>query len=223
MSAAALRAARPTRSGEASVAQVAGNSNPSPGSTAPPVQDDARGAWADAHSSGRPPRPVAPAPAFDSIPVELRREARWVVWRYEWRDDGKGGGTWAKVPYRASADRRGKASSIDSETWATYEAAQDAYEHTQRARRTPFDGVGFVLGDGFVGVDVDDCRDPRTGELTTEAREILSTLNTYAEASPSGTGVHAIARGELPTGGNRRGHVEMCAIARYFTMTGAHL
>ncbi len=144
---------------------------------------------------------------LDNIPEEFRRRTQWLVWRYEERD-----GKPTKVPYIAGGV--GKASSTDSLTWRTFEEAAQALK-TGR-----YDGIGFVFtsGDPFAGVDLDGCRNPETGELEAWAAEIVQDLDGYAEASPSGTGVHIIVRGKAPN--KRRGRIEAYSSERYFTMTG---
>src|SRR5439155_14732757 len=102
-------------------------------------------------------------------------------------------------------------------TWGSFDAALAAVVAGKA------DGAGIVLGDGVVGVDVDDCRDPETGALTAEALAIVQALDSYTEVSPSRTGLHVLVRGSLPAGRRRKGDVEMYAEARYFTITGRHL
>jgi len=63
-------------------------------------------------------------------------------------------------------------------------------------------GVGFVFADHgcLVGIDLDGCRNPTTGELAEWATGILYQFRaTYAEISPSQKGVKIIAGGRLPT------------------------
>ncbi len=48
-------------------------------------------------------------------------------------------------------------------------------------------------------------------------------LDSYSEVSPSGQGVHVIVEGELPSGRNRRGDIEMYDEARFFTVTTHHI
>ncbi len=140
---------------------------------------------------------------LDNIPEELRRRRQWVTWKLEER---------GKVPYIAGGV--GKASSTDLTTWRTFE---EAVEDVKKGRR---DGVGFVFssGDPFAGVDLDKCRNPETGELEEWAAKIVKHLGGYAEASPSGTGVHVIIRGKAPN--RKRGKVEAYSSERFFTMTG---
>jgi primase-polymerase (primpol)-like protein len=86
-------------------------------------------------------------------------------------------------------------------------------------------GVGFVFTaiDRFLGVDLDDCREPEDGTLSEPACEIVEELDSYTEVSPSGTGVHVLAVGSLPEGRSRHGTVEMYDDARFFTITGEHV
>jgi putative DNA primase/helicase len=144
---------------------------------------------------------------MDCLPEELRQRRQWVVWRLEERD-----GKPTKVPYIAGGS--GKASSTDSLTWRSFEEAVQALE-TGR-----YNGIGFVFssGDPFAGVDLDDCRDPETGELEEWAAKIVEAFGSYAEVSQSGTGVHIIVMGKAPN--KKRGKVEAYSSERYFTMTG---
>jgi len=120
-----------------------------------------------------------------------------------------------KKPYKPRG--WGEASVSDPDTWGTYAEAREA------VGRHLHEGVGFVLdaGDPYVGVDLDGCRHPETGGLEGWATEIVELLDSYTEVSPSGTGVHVVARGALPPGGRRRaGRVEMYDAGRYLAWTG---
>lgn len=153
---------------------------------------------------------VAPR-GLPAVPAELREEDRWLVWRYERRD-----GKRTKVPYASTG---GSASSTDPGTWSSFDAAVAARE-TARA-----DGIGFVLGDGWMGVDLDGVLD-ETGAIVEnfpldEVGPWIGVLDSYTERSPSGRGLHVLGRGEIPAGfGNRRGPVEVYGAGRYFTVTG---
>jgi primase-polymerase (primpol)-like protein len=145
---------------------------------------------------------------LENIPEELRQRPQWVVWKLEKRDDKP-----TKMPYIAGGV--GKASTTDLLTWEPFEDALTGYESGA------YDGIGFVFcsGDPYVGVDLDGCVDPETGEVALWAAQIIGGLDSYTELSPSGTGVHIISRGRIPSSG-RRGSVEMYSQERFFTMTG---
>jgi len=116
-----------------------------------------------------------------------------------------------------------EASSTNRETWGTLTEAKFIRE----VQGLP--GVGFVFAesDPYVGIDLDNAIDPATNELKLWALEIVESLNSYTELSPSGLGVHVIVRGETPRRGARRdlndGKLECYSSARYFTVTGKHI
>ncbi|GGL44534.1 hypothetical protein GCM10009037_29920 [Halarchaeum grantii] len=148
----------------------------------------------------------------DDLPAVLREREQWVGWRVEER-----GGKATKVP--VNAETGGFGSATDAVTWADVATAIGAVESGEA------DGIGFVFtdDDSLVGVDLDDCRDPETGAVAEDARDIIERLDSYTEVSPSGTGFHVLVEGELPAGRNRRGSVECYETARFFTVTADHV
>jgi AAA domain len=152
--------------------------------------------------------------AYEHVPVELRELPQWVVWRREERD-----GKATKVPYDAKTGQR--ASSTDPATWTTFDQAAGV-------AKLGADGVGFVFtaDDPFCGVDLDDCRDPATGEVHPAAAGIVQELNSYTELSPSGAGLHVILGASLNGRRNRTsktvwgGTFECYDRGRFFTVTG---
>jgi putative DNA primase/helicase len=148
----------------------------------------------------------------ENIPVELADRPQWVCWCLEERD-----GKMTKVPYTPGTLRR--ASSTDLMTWKPFPEALAAYKRSE----PPYDGIGFVFSsaDPFVGIDLDKCRDPQTGEIKPWAQKIIARVQAgYIEVSPSGTGVHIIVEGTVRGGGMRKGKVEMYPRERFFTITG---
>jgi len=145
---------------------------------------------------------------YENIPQELKQLNRWVCWKLEERD-----GKPTKVPVNPKTG--GRAMSNNPDTWGSFETALECH------KKYNLQGVGFMFnGDGIVGVDIDGCRDPETGTLTAEARDIIYTLESYTELSQSGTGIHIICKGRLPEGKRRHGKVEMYETGRFFIMTG---
>jgi putative DNA primase/helicase len=147
------------------------------------------------------------------IPCDLRALPQWLVWKLVPAKPKP-----KKVPYNPRHPERW-ASTTDATTWGTYdEAVQTCDEHQ-------FAGIGFVFSkdDPFVGIDLDNCRNPETGELTPGAQRTVEKLDSYCEVSPSGTGVHIIVKGTLPKKGRKKGDVEIYENGRYFTMTGQHM
>jgi len=159
----------------------------------------------------------ATAPVIvENIPAEMKDAPRWVVWRYE--DDGPGKKP-KKMPYRA--DDGTPADSTDPATWCDFNTALAAYEAGD------YSGLGFVLGDGFAGIDLDDCLND--SGLFTWGDDIIADFPTYVEVSPSGNGVKCFGKGVKTAGAgckkrgfgpDKAGKIEVYDCDRYFTVTG---
>ena len=151
-----------------------------------------------------------------SIPQELKDRKQWVCWRLE---PDKDGGKPRKMPINPNTGRG--AMSNNPKTWTDYQTAFDAYE------KYGYTGIGYMFTkeDGCVGVDIDHCYNPETGEFNDTAKAIIARKPTYAEFSPSGDGVHLYFKGEKPSGSskNTESGVEMYDSTRYFTVTGKQL
>jgi hypothetical protein len=162
----------------------------------------------------RDPSVECRAEAHAEAEVSMKDLRQWVCWRSEARErDGK----LTKVPYSPRSGLRAR--SDDPETWGKLAQAEEAAEKERH------DGIGFVFTeeDPFCGLDLDSCVDPKTGEIESWAKEILEELDSYAEFSPSGRGLHIIVRAKLPPGGNRKGRLEMYDRGRFFTVTRRRL
>ncbi len=168
---------------------------------------------------------------FDSIPDALKSLPQWVLWRGVERDGEK-----TKLPFRTN---NRPAQSNNPKTWAAFSAVALRIEQLQipelrLPNAIPYDGPGFVFSkdDPFVGIDLDGCRDPQTGEMAEWAVEIIQRFDTYAEISPSETGVKIFAKGNWPFDRGKkvtvavqpvcekRPGIEVYAHRRYFAVTG---
>ena len=116
----------------------------------------------------------------------------------------------------------GNASPTDSSTWGTYEQAVNA------CKQYNYSGIGFVFTaeSEYCGIDIDHCIDAN-GEINKNALDIVDTMDSYAEISPSGTGVHIIYKGKVHDEWKKKKtnalgegvHLEMYQKDRYFTVT----
>lgn len=129
-------------------------------------------------------------------PPMLRELRAWVVWKYEPNGDKKP----RKVPWYARGGRRlgDQGSQADRHQLVTFAEARTA------AANRGMDGVGFCPMADFnvVALDFDACVDAE-GRVEPAVADLLS--STYAEYSPSGTGVRALFRGCLD---NRKSHAK---------------
>ena len=132
----------------------------------------------------------------DNIPDELKKVPQWVC--------AVGND---KIPKNPKTG--GNAMANNPDTWGTFEEAVQACE------KYHFDYLGFEFANGYFGVDLDHCVDE-----VDFCDEFVETLQSYAEFSKSGAGIHIICKGELPQGARRKGNVEMYSTGRYFITTG---
>lgn len=141
-----------------------------------------------------------------NIPAELRALNQWVLWRYVEKD-----GRMTKIPLTST----GHAASVsDPSTWCSFEQAI--------AVCSGYNGIGFVLHhtDPFTIIDLDNKPEhPCTPEQLERHTKIFHAFNSYAERSVSGTGVHIIVRGRIPSGVHRD-HVEAYSTGRFMICTG---
>jgi putative DNA primase/helicase len=170
----------------------------------------------------KPPRPDPLPLDPEAVPPALKDRPTWVCWRYVWKRDRE---EWTKLPIDVTTGDA--ASSTDPETWGSFEAALQYHQRDDAQT----DGVGYVVSDDdlLVGVDLDDCVDPETGETDPWAADVVDSVPTYWERSPSGTGLRGFGFGFLPDGKTRAdvdgadGHIEVYETGRYLTVTGARL
>lgn len=143
-----------------------------------------------------------------NIPLEMRVFDQWVVWRYEDVDGKKP----TKVPYSANNGRM--ASVTNPETWTSFDNAVHAL-----TSGTWYNGLGFVLteSDPYTFIDLDDPKGDQT--ILDRQIKIYGEFDSYAERSPSGTGLHIICKGRVESG-RKRGAIELYSNVRFMTMTG---
>lgn len=156
--------------------------------------------------SGKP----APSSVYpQNIPDELKRQYKWVCWRWEKRN---GTGKWTKPPYQVNGE---KAETDAPSTWNSFDRCFEAYQSGD------FDGIGFVLnGQGnLVGIDLDHFVD-ENGGIAPDAQKIVDAVGSYTEVSPSGDGLRIFCKGEKPGGRCKRGPYEMYSTGHYLTLTG---
>jgi hypothetical protein len=164
---------------------------------------------------------VSPAPSFinaAAIPETLRAHDRWVLWKFEERD-----GRATKVPYR---DLAFYASSNNPATWRPFNFVYQ----TATASDSAVDGIGFMLLEPFVGIDLDDCVD-ESGTIAPWAQAVIAEVGSYTERSPSGRGIRIVALGAISASAKING----CEIygptlvdgavkrGRFVTITGQHI
>lgn len=140
---------------------------------------------------------------YKKIPQEIKELKRWVLWKIKKVDEKRT----TKIPINANNGFGAK--SNDDSTWVFFDEAIKKVEFYN------CDGVGFMLGNGYFGVDIDHAIDNK--DLIVE---FINHLQSYTEKSQSGEGIHIICKGVLPVGNRRKGNIEMYDSVRFFAMTG---
>lgn len=143
----------------------------------------------------------------------LKAHDKWVAWKYVTRDGRK-----TKPPVNPHNGRLAR--NNKPEDWGTYDQA------IARVKKDGLAGVGFVIteDDGLTGIDLDHVRDEKTGVLEPWAAEIIDLAETYAEVSPSGTGIRLFCKGKIEKQiANKDKGVEIYSKGRYLTITENHV
>jgi putative DNA primase/helicase len=152
----------------------------------------------------------------------IERFGSWTTFQQYWFADCFVAHDARKVPYIGDVQHLNPpkyASATDPSTWRN---PTSVFAALQADTTGTLVGMGFVLhGDGTVCIDLDHAVD-ENGNITPEAQRILDKfLNTYAEYSLSGRGIHIWLRTSrpLPTSGRRTGNVEIYQDKRYIAIT----
>lgn len=177
-------------------------------------------------SSPISPNPPAVRVDLDKVPAALRACAQFFHWRWSLPAD-----KWTKVPVKFDKHPSGKIVTVHIESnrpknWLPFEEAAE-YVRLCRVCPRPWLGLGFRFAesDPFAFIDLDDCRNPATGEIAPWALEITYRFNSYAEASPSGTGVKIFIRGKKPGRRCRKAgsKIELYDTQQFSTITGQRI
>ena len=180
------------------------------------------------------PSTSSPTPALETgtYSVDCRDHNQWLTWKPTDND--------RKVPRAPYAYPDWPERYVDAQNptvWTDFETAQDWVEKLSG---------GFALAyvirnrdeypdEDLVVVDYDDARDLKTGAIHPLVHEHLQTAGSYADVSPSGTGVHILCRGQLPDNVTTvaddlpthdtfpYASIEVYDSARFVTMSGQHL
>lgn len=152
----------------------------------------------------------------ENIPDEMKAAARWTHYNS------------AKRPYSPKAPYGSEWSKPDN--WLTFAEAVKGIGSVYGLGEAC--GVGFMLGDGWAGVDLDGASHKGKKPVSDALLKHFGQLNTYGEYSKSGTGYHFIGRysgpvlspSEIDTKGNERipgsGNVEIYTSIKFFALTG---
>lgn len=173
----------------------------------------------------------SPAVALDTYPTDLRTAERWLTWK-ETADGRKV----PRAPYLHTGRPELYVDAQDPAVWTAFGTARD-----WAAKLAGFE-LAFTIRDrethpdeDLLLVDYDTVRNPETGTVHPTVRDHLVQADSYADVSPSQTGIHILCRGALPediksindalppAGDFPDADIEVYDSARFVAMTGAHI
>lgn len=148
---------------------------------------------------------------YEQLPETLKKDAGFLLWRYETRKVKK-----TKVPYTV---KRFKANPTDRKQLSSFEVVKFAMG------KGGYDGIGIFVEPRFSAIDIDDC--VKYGKFTALAADIIALMDSYTEYSPSGKGIRilinttdAVFDKEKYYVNNRKLHLEVYTEKKYVTVTG---
>ena len=180
------------------------------------------------------PSDSPPTPALETAtyPVDCYEHDQWLTWKPTDDDYGK----IPRAPYAYPNWPERYVNAQNPAVWTDFTTAQDWAE-----KLSGF-ALAYVIRDrdeypdeDLVIVDYDDARDLETSAVHPVIREHLQAAESYADISPSGTGVHILCQGQLPddvtTVADPLPHhdaipeasIEVYESARFIAMSGQHL
>ena len=140
-------------------------------------------------------------PAPLQVPLKLREARRWHGFKIIPNPDP------TKKPLKIPVNLLGiTADATSPDNWSSFDAAFTALQAGK------FDYLGFALGDGYQGIDLDDIE-------INHLKWLANILSSYVERSPSGSGLHAIGYGKSFNAFKHSG-IECYCGKRSFTVTG---
>ncbi|MCZ2465271.1 hypothetical protein [Limosilactobacillus vaginalis] len=135
------------------------------------------------------------------FPEEMKKDRRWVAWFYEKNPKHPNSiHALKKVPYNLNDNCHSTAQTNQPATWGTFQQAnatlQCANKRPDYAKQRQYGGVGFVVGDGWALLDLDNIptviADYTLG-VQNKISKILQLLHhTYCEISQSEAGLHFV-------------------------------
>lgn len=151
---------------------------------------------------------------IQNIPKLLKEEGQFCMWKYETRNHKT-----TKVPYQPNGK---KANPSNPHTF---------YPFNEVISVKGYDGIGLGLFDSIAAIDIDHCF--KDGHLSDLAQNIIDTIHSYTEISPSGEGIRILMqtnnlnydRNQYYIN-NRKLGLEIYipkATHRFVTITGNHL
>jgi hypothetical protein len=155
------------------------------------------------------------------IPPEMQAERRWTqCFQVAKSTPGMAG----KVPCSSHSDPNTWLT-FDEVCHSSFKMVDGVWVREEDAPLRPGRGIGFQFLDSeYLPIDIDHIRNKENGQWCSEAKILVSKLQTYTEWSVSGTGLHCIGLGSIRQKQLTTQHIQFwngrLGVPRYFWLTG---
>ena len=129
-------------------------------------------------TTNRPTKPTMNKPVIENLPAAAILTASFCNWIYSWKD-----GRWTKLPLNPNTGKAAESNNRD--TFGTLDEAIEAMKSDNDK------GLGVGVFDDLCAIDIDNCVD-ESGGLSPMAQDIMNTIASYTEYSPSGRGIRIL-------------------------------
>ena len=151
--------------------------------------------------------------SYSFVPQALKNRNIWLLFEMKYNPAT---GKFTKTPYHPISGKK----TNDPTQGVSFEVARATQiEWNNPAERFV---LGIYIESPLTVIDFDACRNPETGVIAPWVLDCIRELNSYAEISPSGTGVHVIVFAEKQGDTCKKG-VEIYSTKRALTFTGVRL
>jgi putative DNA primase/helicase len=134
-------------------------------------------------------------PTYSHVPEAMKQVDRWLAFLITWNPETE---HFDKTPLNSKGnvanDHQG------GESFATM------LEYT---RRNPKTVLGFYVRPPFIAIDLDGGVNMEIKDIAPWISQVIREVGSYAELSPSGTGIHIIGLGTKPGNKSKIGSVEI--------------
>jgi hypothetical protein len=145
-------------------------------------------------------------PSYSQVPDAMKQANQWLAFRVTWNPETE---HFDKTPLNSKGN-----------VMNDHQGGESFPTMLEYVKRNPNIVLGFYVRPPFIAIDLDTCVKMETKDIAVWAQDAILGIGSYAELSPSGTGIHIIGLGTKPGSKSKIGSVEIYTDKRALTVTG---